>query len=484
LPACYEAADVSVLPSSQRSEAFGLVLLEAMASGTAVISTELGTGTSFTNLSGETGLVVPPRDAAALAQALRLCLADDALRRRMGARGRARVSAEFGVDQMVDGVLAVYEQALASASGQAVSSSVSTTPAPTHDGAQPCAPLGAPSRFGLLERRLLLTVLYSDLFEYPLTEAELGRVLVGSCASSEEIDAALIGALAPFVTRHDGFVLWRGRESLADRRRARAALAPPRWRQAQGYARWLRRVPFVRLVAVCGSQAWDNAAADGDIDFFCLTAPRRLWLVQVAAMLLRRAASRGGAEICPNYFLTLDALALEARDLYTAHEALHVVPLWGRAAYDAFLRANPWTADFLPAFDVEERRARLEDDPAPLLTRVLERLLSGRLGDLLDAGLHRALNAYYRVRLRGHVRRAATVAAAYRRDRQVVVGGGYAHAVAAAFRRRLATRLPADTFDEAELAWLFPPTAEGHLPEVRVAQLYGQLLAENYGTSR
>jgi rhamnosyl/mannosyltransferase len=112
LSAHYTAADVLALPSSHRSEAFGLVLLEAMACGTPVISTELSTGTSYANRHGETGWVVPPRDAAALAEALAACLADPERRRALGARARERVLREFGAELMVERVLEVYEQAL------------------------------------------------------------------------------------------------------------------------------------------------------------------------------------------------------------------------------------------------------------------------------------------------------------------------------------------------------------------------------------
>src|SRR4030067_181195 len=63
LPSYYGACDLFVLPASHRSEAFGTVLIEAMAADKAVISTELGTGTSFINLHNNTGLVVPPQNS-------------------------------------------------------------------------------------------------------------------------------------------------------------------------------------------------------------------------------------------------------------------------------------------------------------------------------------------------------------------------------------------------------------------------------------
>jgi len=105
LPAYYQAADLFVLPASHRSEAFGVVQLEAMAASTPVVSTALGTGTSFVNQDGVTGFVVPPRNAEALARAVNRLLADSELRRSMGDAGRRRVLGHFTVDRMVDGVI-------------------------------------------------------------------------------------------------------------------------------------------------------------------------------------------------------------------------------------------------------------------------------------------------------------------------------------------------------------------------------------------
>jgi rhamnosyl/mannosyltransferase len=110
--AYYHAADVVVLPSTSRSEGFGMVLLEAMASGTPVVSTELGSGTSWVNVDGETGLVVPPADAGRLAAALRRLLENPRTAAAMGARGRERVRERFTRTQMVEALRRVYEDAL------------------------------------------------------------------------------------------------------------------------------------------------------------------------------------------------------------------------------------------------------------------------------------------------------------------------------------------------------------------------------------
>ncbi len=115
LPAYYHAADCFVLPACERSEAYGLVQVEAMAAGLPVICTELGTGTSYVNLDGQTGLVVPPRDPAALTAACSALLAEPERARQLGANGRARALREFALEVMVGRVEAVYREALAEA---------------------------------------------------------------------------------------------------------------------------------------------------------------------------------------------------------------------------------------------------------------------------------------------------------------------------------------------------------------------------------
>lgn len=108
LPALYHAADIFVLPATARSEAFGTVLIEAMAAGLPLVTTDVGTGTSWVNQHGTTGLVVPPHEPETLAGAINILVADTDMRAEMGAAGIERARAEFDVEHMVDRVLAVY----------------------------------------------------------------------------------------------------------------------------------------------------------------------------------------------------------------------------------------------------------------------------------------------------------------------------------------------------------------------------------------
>jgi rhamnosyl/mannosyltransferase len=113
LSAWYHAADVFCLPSVARSEAFGLVQIEAHAAGTPVVSTDLPTGVPYANPDGVTGFTVPPGDALALAAALNRVLGDDELRARLGGQAQERALREFTVPRMVARTLDVYAEAAA-----------------------------------------------------------------------------------------------------------------------------------------------------------------------------------------------------------------------------------------------------------------------------------------------------------------------------------------------------------------------------------
>jgi rhamnosyl/mannosyltransferase len=108
----YSACDLFVLPSRSRSEAFGIVLLEAMARSKPIVATHVG-GIPYVIRDGETGILVPPLDPTSLAGAISQFLRDPRLRRRMGQAGRKRVLANFTRESVTTQLLKIYQKLIA-----------------------------------------------------------------------------------------------------------------------------------------------------------------------------------------------------------------------------------------------------------------------------------------------------------------------------------------------------------------------------------
>jgi rhamnosyl/mannosyltransferase len=119
LRSLYHAADIFVLASTNRREAFGLVQAEAMAASKPVINTNLDSGVPFVSLDGVTGLTVPHSDTGALARAIGLLMGDATLRSVLGQAARQRAEVMFRSTTMSAGTLRIYEMAL---SNQLISS--------------------------------------------------------------------------------------------------------------------------------------------------------------------------------------------------------------------------------------------------------------------------------------------------------------------------------------------------------------------------
>lgn len=107
----YRDATLTVLPSLTASESFGMVLIESMACGTPVVASAVG-GVPFVVDQDQTGLLVPPGDVEALAEACVRLLTDDALRQRLGSQGRAVAQDRFGWQQRTDRYREIFTELL------------------------------------------------------------------------------------------------------------------------------------------------------------------------------------------------------------------------------------------------------------------------------------------------------------------------------------------------------------------------------------
>lgn len=203
----------------------------------------------------------------------------------------------------------------------------------------------------LLAQAVRRTLAYMDVFAFPLTMVELHHYLDQAPVTLEGINHVvkrMLAAHSPDIACTAGFLHLPGRAEVVAMRAERAQIAARLWPRAIRYGRLISKLPFVRMVAVTGSLAMNNTAAESDIDFLIVTANDHLWLCRMGVIAVVRLAARRGTELCPNYFLSERALRFPENNLYTAHELVQMVPLSGVDVYRRLRRLNPWTATFLP----------------------------------------------------------------------------------------------------------------------------------------
>jgi hypothetical protein len=111
-----------------------------------------------------------------------------------------------------------------------------------------------------LERAILHTILYSDLFDYPLTSAEVAHYLIGVSCLADEVCTCLARSdwLAERVAEVDGYFVVRGREALIAQRLDGRGF-DRLWRRARRFVRVLRALPFVRMIGITGALAMRTA---------------------------------------------------------------------------------------------------------------------------------------------------------------------------------------------------------------------------------
>jgi hypothetical protein len=248
------------------------------------------------------------------------------------------------------------------------------------------------------ELAIARSVIYSSLFDYPLTLDELHRALVESDQSAPEILAVYDGseALQNIIDYRDGFFFLSGRSDVIAERRRRESRSREFLRRHQLALRLICALPFTRLVAVSGSVAHLNLEANGDLDLFVVTHGPRVWTVTVAALVLAKLLRRRRI-VCANFVVADSHLQLEQQDLFTANQVIHLRPLVGADLWDAFIAANPFVARFYPnaaahpgsGMPIDVRPSALSavkrivelvlDLPAPIIEAVCRRLYAWHL---------------------------------------------------------------------------------------------------------
>jgi len=227
-----------------------------------------------------------------------------------------------------------------------------------------------------LEKAILSTLAYFDVFDYPMTEFEIWKFLFFEQASTEKIEYATVrdyllsSELNNKIDFKDGYYFIKGRDDIINTRRRRYALAERKYMKAIRVIKVLRFFPFIKMIAVCNTLAFNNSRQEADIDLFIITKSQRVWQSRfwVTGFLklfkMRPSQDKSQDTICSTFFvdednLNLQKLLINENDIYLKYWIRQVVPIYNEGIYQKFFRENDWIDNNLPntlSIDTPPRR--------------------------------------------------------------------------------------------------------------------------------
>jgi len=231
------------------------------------------------------------------------------------------------------------------------------------------------------------TLLYFDMFDFPLTAWEIYKYLWKDESGAEVSFGRLQSVLKNYHVdfgEKDGFYFLNNKDHLIALRKQRQIIAAKKYKRAQIIAKIFSLFPFVEMIAVSNSLSYDNARDDSDIDLFIITSDRKIWTARFfsAAFLkifhLRPNAYNKKNKICLNFFVTANALNLrqlkENNDIYFIYWLHQLTPIYDAAdLFSRFCQANSWIKNYIQAHDFNrinyQRRIK-----AGVISRVVKKI--------------------------------------------------------------------------------------------------------------
>jgi len=232
--------------------------------------------------------------------------------------------------------------------------------------------------------KLLKPLLYFSLFRYPLTEEEIFDF--SEIKSKDQVKNELDRLVEDKVIFNiDGFYLCENDKSLIKRRLAGNKMAEDINTKADKVSKFISKFPYVEGVGISGSLSKGYYDEDGDIDFFIITAPNRLWIARTFLILYKKLFLLNSKKyFCVNYFISANSLEIDEKNRFTATELVTLMPMYGNGSFHEFYKQNTWVHSFLPNKSISEGLVKMNSVEKPSFTRITENILDTKLGEKLD----------------------------------------------------------------------------------------------------
>src|SRR6478736_6051578 len=209
-----------------------------------------------------------------------------------------------------------------------------------------------PATYTPLSKSILRTLLYFDMFKYPLTAEEVFHHLQTNHVTTDDVREELKSmSQQSLIYSLNTFYSVQNNISLESRRKQGNLLAKKYLTIAEAKAKLIASFPFVRAVMASGSLSKEYMDEKSDLDFFIVTKPKRLWIARTLLVIYKRIFLSGSHKFfCVNYFVDEEHLEIEEKNLFTATELATLMPLYGKEHYSRLIEANRWVKNFLPNF--------------------------------------------------------------------------------------------------------------------------------------
>lgn len=237
-----------------------------------------------------------------------------------------------------------------------------------------------------LGEQVLKTLLYFDIFNYPLKASEVLKFLRATRTSQQEVADCLNGLTEKKLVFCYGDLYSLHADDKNICRRLKGNTEAQKWlKVAEKRARLIAKFPFVRAVMASGSLSKGYMDDKSDLDFFIVTAPGRLWIARTLLVMFKRIFLRNShKQFCVNYFVDADHLEIEEKNIFTATELATLIPLFNHRGYQDIMDSNQWITGFFPNFRSRETKSLAEQRSFLLrnLSEYLFRPVTGWLDDL------------------------------------------------------------------------------------------------------
>lgn len=241
-----------------------------------------------------------------------------------------------------------------------------------------------------VQNAILKVVSYFHFFRYPVTKQEIWQFASVHC-SEIEFESSLSDLLRKTALfKISDFYSLENDLQLAERRKQGNFYAQKQLKKAYRIARFLGNFPFVEAICISGSLSKDCSAPGGDLDFFIITAPNRLWIARTIMHFFKKFTFLVNAQhsFCMNYYIDMQNLDVNPKNLFTAIEIATLKPAFAQRGAEEFFASNaPWTDMFLPNNDYLAKH-RNHTHKKNALTRFFENIINRSNGDRWNAALY------------------------------------------------------------------------------------------------